>query len=125
MPAPPVVVYADQRRIAQIFDNLLSNAVKYSPEGGTITVHLDPDKENCTISIIDEGIGMSAEQINRIFDKFYRADASNTAVQGVGLGMTIVKEMIESHGSAIAVQSTLGAGTTISFTLPTVEGGDF
>ena len=55
------------------------------------------------ISIIDEGIGMSAEQINRIFDKFYRADASNTAVQGVGLGMTIVKEMIESHGSEIAV----------------------
>lgn len=118
MSAAPVMVYADQRRISQVLDNLLSNAVKYSPAGGTITVELDPGTEYCTIVIRDEGIGMSAEQIERIFDKFYRADASTTAVQGVGLGMTIVKDLIESHGSEIAVQSTPGQGTTISFTLP-------
>jgi signal transduction histidine kinase len=118
MPALPVIVYADQRRIGQVLDNLLSNAVKYSPEGGTIIVQLDPGTEHCTISIRDEGIGMNAEQIERIFDKFYRADASTTAVQGVGLGMTIVKDLIESHGSEIAVESAPGQGTTISFTLP-------
>jgi signal transduction histidine kinase len=64
---------------------------------------------------------MSAEQVERIFDKFYRVDASNTAVPGVGLGMTIVKELIESHGSKILVESAPGQGTAISFTLPVVE----
>ena len=124
MPTTPVIVYADQRRLGQVFDNLLSNAVKYSPEGGTITVQLDPGTEHCTISIRDEGIGMSAEQVERIFDKFYRADASTTAVQGVGLGMTIVKDLIESHGSEIAVASAPGQGTTIRFTLPLAAQGD-
>lgn len=118
LPENPVVVYADPRRISQVFDNLLSNAVKYSPSGGTITVRLDPGNNNCLISISDEGIGMSTEQVDRIFDKFYRVDASNTAVQGVGLGMTIVKDLIESHGSEITVQSRPGEGTMISFTLP-------
>ena len=118
MPATPVIAYADPRRIGQVLDNLLSNAVKYSPAGGTIIVQLDPGKEHCTISIRDQGIGMNAEQVERIFDKFYRADASTTAVPGVGLGMTIVKELIESHGSEIAVASAPGQGTTISFTLP-------
>jgi signal transduction histidine kinase len=124
MPDLPVIVYADQRRIGQVLDNLLSNAVKYSPEGGTIIVQLDPGTEDCTISIRDEGIGMSIEQVERIFDKFYRADASTTAVQGVGLGMTIVKDLIESHGSEIAVQSAPGQGTTISFTLPLMGESD-
>lgn len=125
IPAMPVIVYADQRRIGQVLDNLLSNAVKYSPAGGAITVQLDPGTEHCTISIRDEGIGMNSEQIERIFDKFYRADTSTTAVQGVGLGMTIVKDLIESHGSEIVVKSTPGQGTTISFTLPLSGKGNF
>lgn len=118
MPVTPVIVHADQRRIGQVFDNLLSNAVKYSPAGGTITVRIESGKDDCTVFVSDEGVGMSAEQVNRIFEKFYRVDTSNTAVQGVGLGMTIVKELIESHGSEIKVESTPGQGTTISFTLP-------
>jgi signal transduction histidine kinase len=125
MPGPPVIVSVDPRRIGQVFDNLLSNAVKYSPAGGMITVQLDPGTEHCTISIRDEGIGMNSEQVEIIFDKFYRADASTTAVQGVGLGMTIVKELIESHGSEIAVESAPGQGTTISFTLPVSAQDDF
>lgn len=118
MPTTPVIVYADPRRLGQVFDNLLSNAVKYSPDGGRITVRLDLGEEDCLVTISDEGIGMSVEQVQRIFDKFYRVDASNTAVQGVGLGMTIVKELIESHGSKIEVRSAHGQGTMISFTLP-------
>jgi PAS domain S-box-containing protein len=123
MPAAPLTVYADPRRISQVLDNLLSNAVKYSPEGGSITVKLDTATEHCTISVSDEGIGMSSEQIERIFDKFYRVDASTTAVQGVGLGMTIVRDLIESHGSEITVKSAPGQGTTISFTLPFLPEG--
>ncbi len=124
MSATPIIVYADQRRIGQVLDNLLSNAVKYSPKGGTITVHLESGAEHCTVSISDEGIGMSVEQIERIFDKFYRVDASMTAVQGVGLGMTIVKELIASHGSEISVKSAPGQGTMVSFTLPHAGEGD-
>lgn len=123
MPAVPLIVYADPRRIGQVLDNLLSNAVKYSPEGGSISVQLDAATEHCTISVSDEGIGMSSEQIERIFDKFYRVDASTTAVQGVGLGMTIVRDLIESHGSEITVKSAPGQGTTISFTLPFLSEG--
>ncbi|MBE0503730.1 MAG: PAS domain-containing protein [Desulfuromonadales bacterium] len=123
MPAAPLTVYADPRRIGQVLDNLLSNAVKYSPEGGSISVQLDAATEHCTISVSDEGIGMSSEQIERIFDKFYRVDASTTAVQGVGLGMTIVRDLIESHGSEITVKSAPGQGTTISFTLPFLPEG--
>lgn len=125
LPASPLIVYADPRRISQVLDNLLSNAVKYSPEGGSITVQLDCATEDCTISVSDEGIGMSSEQIERIFDKFYRVDASATAVQGVGLGMTIVRDLIESHGSEITVKSLPGKGTTISFTLPFLPEGHY
>ncbi|MDO9080346.1 MAG: ATP-binding protein [Desulfuromonadales bacterium] len=118
MPDSAVIVSADSRRIGQVLDNLLSNAVKYSPDGGSITVQLTSGSQHCIISVSDEGIGMSEEQIERIFDKFYRADASTTAVQGVGLGMTIVRDLIKSHGSEITVKSAPGQGTTISFTLP-------
>ena len=125
LPATPLIVYADPRRISQVLDNLLSNAVKYSPEGGSITVQLDCATEYCTVSVRDEGIGMSSEQIERIFDKFYRADASTTAVQGVGLGMTIVRDLIKSHGSEVTVKSAPGQGTTISFTLPFLPEGHY
>lgn len=118
LPPLPPVVYADPRRIAQVFDNLLSNAVKYSPGGGTVTVQLQADEKRCTVAIRDQGIGMSDEEVARIFDKFYRVDVTNTAVPGVGLGMTIVKQLIDSHDGEISVASVPGQGTTISFSLP-------
>ncbi len=118
LPPQPVVVFADPRRIAQVFDNLLSNAVKYSPAGGLVTVRLAPEGDHCTVAVSDTGIGMTEEQVKCMFDKFYRADSSNTAVQGTGLGMTIVKQLIDSHGGMVSVQSAPGQGTTVSFTLP-------
>lgn len=121
----PLLVYADPRRIGQVFDNLISNAVKYSPAGGSIHVTLGAEGSFCAIAISDEGIGMSAEQIERVFDKFYRADASNSAVPGTGLGMTIVRQLVERHGGTIQVSSLPGHGTTIRFTLPLcTEGKD-
>jgi len=118
LPTSPLVVFADPRRIAQVFDNLLSNAVKYSPAGGTVTVRLTPEGDYCTVAVSDTGIGMTEEQVKCMFDKFYRADSSNTAVQGTGLGMTIVKQLIDGHGGVVAVQSAPQQGTTVSFTLP-------
>ena len=72
-------------------------------------------------TVTDQGIGMTPEQVERIFDKFYRADASATAVSGLGLGMSLVKGIIEGHGGRIWVTSAPGRGTTVSFTLPCVK----
>ena len=72
----------------------------------------------CEIAVEDHGIGMSPEQVKKVFDKFYRVDASNTAIEGTGLGMTIVKYIVEAHGGKIWVESEVGKGTKVSFTIP-------
>lgn len=117
-PARPVRLLIDTAKMRQVFDNLLSNAVKYSPNGGRIVVSGEVLGDMLEISVADEGIGMSQEEVERVFDKFYRADTSETAVAGLGLGMTIVKGIIEAHGGRIRVESALGKGTRVSFTLP-------
>ncbi len=108
----------DPERIVQVLENLLSNAVKYSPGGGTVRIGLEQQSTAVQVCIRDEGIGMSAEQVARIFDKFYRADASNTGIGGLGLGMSIVRSLVQAHGGQIWVESTPGAGTSVYFTLP-------
>lgn len=112
-------LYADPIRIEQVLENLLSNAVKYSPAGGEIRVHCSRDAKKCRFSVADHGIGMTSEQVEHIFDKFYRVDTTDTARQGIGLGMNIAKHIIEVHGGSIEVLSRLGEGTTVNFTLPT------
>ncbi|MCK4509715.1 MAG: ATP-binding protein, partial [Desulfuromonadales bacterium] len=96
----------------------LSNAVKYSPDGGLVELVATANPEILQISVIDHGIGMNEEQLERIFDKFYRANADDTAVHGLGLGMSIVKEIVETHGGEIKVKSAPGEGTQIHFTVP-------
>lgn len=113
-----ILVEMDDKKITQVLDNLLSNAVKYSPAGGTIRIVCQIENDWLKVSVADEGIGMSPEQVERIFDKFYRADTSNTAVGGLGLGMGIVKGIIEAHGGEIFVESSRGLGTKVSFLLP-------
>jgi PAS domain S-box-containing protein len=108
----------DRHRINQALDNLLSNAVKYSPKGKEILLKVREEKDGWEVRIKDEGIGMTPEQVDRIFDKFYRADASDTAISGLGLGMNITRQIIKSHGGAIRVESVEGNGTTVIFTLP-------
>jgi len=115
------MVLADRERVDQIMENLLSNALKYSPEGTEISVSGRPRNHEYLIIVEDRGIGMTPEQIIRIFDKFFRADSSNTAVSGLGLGMSIVKDLVESHGGRIWVESRAGEGTRVHFTLPIVE----
>ncbi|MGV7222211.1 MAG: PAS domain S-box protein [Nitrospinales bacterium] len=108
----------DVDKINQVLQNLFSNAVKYSPEGGTVKTIIKEIDSNIQISIQDQGLGLTEEQISRIFEKFYRVDSSNTAIQGTGLGMTIVKYILEAHGGKIWIDSELNKGTTINFSIP-------
>ena len=108
----------DEQRIDQVIENLLSNAIKYSPEQSPITIVVEADNHRCSVTVTDQGIGMSNEQKDRIYDKFYRADTSDTAVRGLGLGMSIVKQIIDDHDGTILIDSKLSEGTRVCFGLP-------
>lgn len=114
----PDNVPLDADRFEQVLENLLSNAVKYSPGGGRVQVVARRSAETLLVRVADEGIGMNQEQTARIFEKFYRGHASDGGVQGTGLGMSIVKYIVEGHGGCVWVNSEQGAGTTVSFSIP-------
>ncbi len=118
VPGRSLMVFLDDRKLFQVMENLLGNAVKFSPPGGVIWVVFEMTDEDLRISVSDEGVGMNSAQTERVFDKFYRVDASATAKEGLGLGMAIVKSIIEAHGCQIWVDSEVGKGTKVTFTLP-------
>ncbi len=119
LPEEPGEWLVDKEKIAQVLQNLLSNAIKYSPDCKMIRIEATSDKSDYfMVSIIDQGIGMTQETVYRIFDKFYRADVYNNTVRGTGLGMTIVKQIVEAHKGEVSVESELGKGTTVGFTIP-------
>ena len=118
LPQAPVPAWVDKEKLGQVLENLFSNAVKYSPDGGVIQVALETQNGYYHVSVADQGIGMTPEQVARIFEKFYRANASNATVDGTGLGMTIVKHLVEAHNGRIWVESEIGKGTTVKFTIP-------
>lgn len=114
-------INADQTRISQVIGNILDNAVKYSPQGGQITVRLGMEEHdnNYLISIIDQGIGISPEYLDHIFERFYRVHKpSSRHYSGIGLGLHVTKEIVEKHGGRIWVTNNQGLGCTFSFTLP-------
>jgi signal transduction histidine kinase len=117
-PEVPERLNFDEHRIEQVIENLLSNAIKYSPRQSPITIVVEADDHRCSVTITDQGIGMSDEQKDRIYDKFYRADTSDTAAPGLGLGMSIVKQIIDDHDGTITIDSKLNRGTRVCFTLP-------
>ena len=116
---PPVAVDAD--KLSQMLLNVISNAYKYSPDGGAIELAtLTRTKSGNTevgISVRDHGIGMTPEQVARVFDRFYRADTSG-AIPGTGLGMSLVKEIIDIHQGCVEIDSVLGQGTEVVLWLP-------
>jgi PAS domain S-box-containing protein len=122
LPEGPAMLSIDRLKIEQVIENILSNAIKYSPQGGTITISGVMQADGYHLSIADQGIGMNPEQAARVFDKFYRADSSTTAVRGTGLGMTIVKHIIDAHGGTVWVESTPEQGTTVHVVLPPETG---
>jgi signal transduction histidine kinase len=113
------IVDADQDRVAQVLRNLLDNAVKYSPQGGVIVVRGKVREDEVVISIADQGIGIAAEHLNRLFEKFFRVKSGlGRHVVGSGLGLPIARAIVESHGGRIWAESQEGQGTTLYFTLP-------
>ncbi len=113
----PESAIVDDLRIVQVLDNLLSNAVKYSPDGGLIELVATAEPGKLHFSVVDRGIGMSQGELERIYDKFYRANTGNTQVHGLGLGMSIVREIVEAHGGEIMAKSSPGEGTSIDFSV--------
>jgi PAS domain S-box-containing protein len=115
-------VNADRKKLLQVVGNILSNAYKYSPEGGEVRVRLLPPREHNGVpmagfSVQDHGIGMTAGQLERVCERFYRADTSGQ-IPGTGLGMSIVQEIVGLHGGQVDIESTKGAGTTVRVWLP-------
>ncbi|GAT71094.1 PAS domain-containing two-component system sensor histidine kinase/response regulator [Planomonospora sphaerica] len=113
-------LHADRAHLADALRALLSNAIKASPPGATVTVHASTAGRTTSISVTDTGVGIPAEELPLVFDRFYRTRlATEQAVQGIGLGLTIARSIAEAHGGTITATSTLGEGSTFTLTLPT------
>jgi two-component system, OmpR family, phosphate regulon sensor histidine kinase PhoR len=114
-----LVAMVDQQRMAQVVDNLLSNGIKYSLPGGLVQVSLGIDADRVELCVIDSGIGISAADRDRLFNRFFRTrQAEERSIQGVGLGLSITKSIVESHGGRIEVESELGRGSVFRVRLP-------
>lgn len=122
LPDHSAFVEIDEDKLTQVLDNIISNALKYSPEGGKVTFSIEEKDEFIVVSVSDQGVGIPKENIDQIFERFYRVDKARTRkLGGTGLGLAIAKEMVEAHGGKIWAASTEGKGTTISFSLPYVR----
>jgi two-component system sensor histidine kinase VicK len=111
-------VRVDVGRIGQVFDNLVGNALKFSPAGSKININAEVENGKVKFSIQDQGIGIPADKLDKIFERFYQVDGSTTRrYGGAGLGLTIVKQIIEAHGGHITVESEPDKGTTFLFWL--------
>jgi two-component system phosphate regulon sensor histidine kinase PhoR len=114
---PPLKV--DVNYIDQVISNLIDNAIKYTPSGGKIDVIVEDLGKDIRVSVKDTGIGIPKEDLPRIFERFYRGDKSRSlSLGGVGLGLSIVKHIVEAHGGRVGVESEIGKGSTFYFTLP-------
>jgi signal transduction histidine kinase len=112
------IVEADERRIRQIVFNLLSNAVKFTPSGGSVEVRSAVVDGEVQVSVADTGPGIAPEDQERIFEEFQQTDAGTRQAEGTGLGLALSRRLIELHGGRLWVESTPGAGSTFTFTLP-------
>jgi two-component system phosphate regulon sensor histidine kinase PhoR len=108
---------ADEARMEQVLVNLIHNAIKFTPPGGRITVSAKAEGDKLLVSVSDTGVGISEDDLPRVFERFYKADRARTG-GGTGLGLAIAKHVVEAHGGRIWVESVEGRGATFSFTLP-------
>lgn len=116
---PAAQVRADRQRLRQLFHQLVHNAIQFTPAGGSVRLSLQIAGQQASAQIVDTGAGIPKEDIPFIFDRFYRVDkARNRAQGGSGLGLALVKTLVDAHGGSIAVASTLGLGSTFTVTLP-------
>jgi signal transduction histidine kinase len=110
---------ADSDALRQIFTNLFDNALRHTPLGGSIAVKGESARDGVMIAVVDTGSGIALQHLPRIFERFYRADASRSRAQGgTGLGLAIVKHLVEAHGGRVTAESAMGRGTTIRMFFP-------
>jgi len=114
-------IVADEDKLEQILVNLVNNAIKYSPAGGTVTVRARGREEKVEISVSDEGLGIPPEQLPHLFERYHRATREGE-IRGIGIGLYLVRHLVEAHGGGIWVESEVGKGTTFTFTLPQLAG---
>jgi signal transduction histidine kinase len=113
------VVHADIAMIERVLENLIENALRHTPQGGTVEVRLEPAGQGVTVQVRDNGCGIPAQELPRIFDRFYQLDKSRSGSAGAsGLGLAIARRILELHDSNIGVESALDQGTTFTFQLP-------
>jgi len=115
-------IHGDAVALRRVLDNLVSNAFKFTPAGGRVTVRLRSTPQKVILEVNDTGIGIAADKLERVFDRFYQVDGSATRhYGGMGLGLALVKEIIEAHGGQIEVASRVHEGTAFIMTLPAGE----
>jgi PAS domain S-box-containing protein len=114
---PALRARADGNRLGQVFDNLISNAIKFTPERGSVKVSIVGDGETIVASVSDTGCGIPQAEQSRLFERFFRSSATRD-LPGTGLGLTIVRAIVEGHGGSVACRSDSGKGTTFTFTIP-------
>ncbi len=112
-----VMYYGNAEILSQLWVNLLSNAIKFTPDGGKIEIVLTQDSDHVKIVVRDNGVGMSAETLQHVFEKFYQGDRSHAA-EGNGLGLSLVKRIVELCGGSISIESEEGNGTSVYVALP-------
>ncbi len=112
-------VQGDRDRLTQVFENLIGNAIKFTEAGGRVVVGARPQNGDVLFWVDDAGVGIRPEDVPRVFDRFWQATGQDKAALGSGLGLPIVKGIVEAHGGRVWVESALGRGTTVSFTIPT------
>jgi signal transduction histidine kinase len=112
-------IRADRRRVVQILGNLTRNALRHTPEGGLIALQVEREDGQIIVSVEDTGEGIPPDRLPRVFERFYRGDdARDRASGGMGLGLAIVRELVEAMGGEVAVESVVGQGSRFSFRLP-------
>jgi signal transduction histidine kinase len=121
-PASPVLAQVDRVRMRQVFANLLDNAIKYTPQGGSVTLSVRNQADGAVAAFRDTGIGIPSEEQDKIWQRLYRGDKSRSQ-RGLGLGLSLVKAVVEAHGGKVAVSSKVNEGAAFTVRLPRVTGG--
>jgi PAS domain S-box-containing protein len=117
--ATEVSLLADRDRLGQVFTNLIGNAIKYSPDARVVEIDLSVSEDAVTVHVRDHGLGIPHEQLDKVFERFYRAtDLRQQAIPGLGMGLYIVAEIVKHHGGTITVDSAVGNGSTFTVTFP-------
>jgi signal transduction histidine kinase len=119
VPDEPIRQQHDPQRLGQVLGNLIGNAIKFTPAGGNVEVTLEETAEGAELRVADTGVGIDPQELPNVFDRFYRgAQAHESRAAGSGLGLSIVRSIVEMHDGRIAISSTPGAGTQVSVALP-------